>query len=1748
MHTPYICTRVSLYALLIASIFSIMTLTVRAQETGSMAEDVAVPVIDTSSRTADVTMTHAALTHVEGRTLSAELSLTSAEVQEGVRYGVILYHIGENGALTTVDADVANEMLTLRSGEPASRKLTYTAPARLTGEYTIALEARTVSNLMLARRIVGTHTFEAADEVVRLEASSCMFHNLTVSGELRCSIGNLGVAAKQVRISIALHETSVFGIGVGEPVEQTVTIPAGTVEHISFTGFETELSGGMYAVEISFLDASDGALLHRQVFTEQIGEMRSTISNLFLDDTASVLSVIVDLEQPRADLQYTISAGGDCVSLSVPVAGPRTDITLPECPGETLNISLVTTDGTVLDTKEIEVSKAYRDTIANDDMRVYAGVLLVSLIMLLALFTRSSRKHKMLVILAFCFMIPQVSDAQSSVALNCNDGNLACKNYVCPGNSTANCLEAMSFSATAWLELDTGASGSAGVYRSGETIFGTAYFGVGGDDAMDRPLGDIHMAPGCPQSGTPCFGDPWFIYGPSASMDTGSLAGMAWDGSTPVSMTAPSTPGTYTVGYHVYLDPGPSHPGYIQSFSYGYVTITVVPAPACTGSIPGGASAWDAEESTGLSSNTPWTYAGTDTATKCQFKCDVGTWNGTSCATANVCTGSIPSGSVSWDTVNDPDDEEVGLSSNTPWTYAGTDTATKCQYTCDSGYGWNGSSCVPAAAACMGSIPSGSVRWDAEEEIGVSANTWWTYAGTDTATKCQYTCDSGYGWNGSSCVPTSFACTGSIPSGASEWDAEESTGLSSNTPWTYAGTDTATKCQFKCDVGTWDGVSCVAPAYSTSLAIDGGLGPVVKQASGPNASASLTWGSNYSYSSCSLERWNGSAWISLQNGLPATRLTSYPVTQTPAQGMMRYRILCAPYSVSNEVQFTVTSQYNLNANMLPTVNGTLMQGQSVTFNGQVRNSGAASVTNAFSDNFTYRWGTSGAWTQIGSHLGQPVPLGISGTANDTSSSFTLTNTGTLQIQHCVDSQGQILESNEGDNCAVQTFSVATPGPTLLLTVNPGSVQADALSGLGSTTLSWTGSGFPGGVNNCGLYQSSNVSMSPQTLILNNVSPTNSTLNWQAPGTQYYRVTCPTQSANSNVVSFTVTPPPSPNLTANMNPTVSGTLMQGQSVTFSGQVRNSGTVPVTASFSDNFTYCWGAGCSPTAMIGSHIMHSFSSMSPFTVGNTQPDLSAAFVLNNGGTLRVQHCVDSQSHITETNETVADNCRTTDFVVTPTQNLTANISPTVNGLLTQGETVTFNGQVRNSGGVTVEVSFTDNFTYCWGTCVPTTQIGGHISKKIVPFTAGATSDDVSEPFVLIGSGTLYIQHCVDSQSQVGETNESSADNCKTTVFDIATAPNLTASNDGPKDGISYTSPDSITFSGTVQNANATTGSGQLIWADIEVDWNQSDCSAASANFSKNAGGSWTTVADGWNEAVNVTLMSNAAELQNGTHCWRMIVDRDNLVTESDDTDNGATPWYSFTINALEDCENGIDDDGDGLIDGADPACDDGDERAECLGAEPKDATMCANDDTGLSRDTTRELVSACTVPRKCEYLCDAGVPVNGQCITGTIDADPGTVQSGAQSFISWEINGDTSSLSCRVEGGPDQWLNVPDKSGQLSSAVTAQRTYVLSCDGVALDQAVVSLFPPPTLTPDPRIIDPDGAVITLNYNLRGNLACTLSGGGFNNYPLDGSVSQTGMVTTPSPIFGTTVFTITCGNVSGTAIVELRETGHET
>jgi len=164
-------------------------------------------------------------------------------------------------------------------------------------------------------------------------------------------------------------------------------------------------------------------------------------------------------------------------------------------------------------------------------------------------------------------------------------------------------------------------------------------------------------------------------------------------------------------------------------------------------------------------------------------------------------------------------------------------------------------------------------------------------------------------------------------------------------------------------------------------------------------------------------------------------------------------------------------------------------------------------------------------------------------------------------------------------------------------------------------------------------------------------------------------------------------------------------------------------------------------------------------------------------------------------------------------------------------------------------------------------------------------------------------------------------------TMSFSIPGLPDLTMANVGPAAGATYTNPSAIAFTGLLTNSTAVTWPTEDVWADVEIDWGQgANCAAATVEYHTTAAASgmpWRSLSLG-GHSVNANLLASTSQLRNGSHCYRMVADRDNLVTESNDSNNTGTPWRKFDISGLPECSDGIDNDYDTKVDyPADPGC---------------------------------------------------------------------------------------------------------------------------------------------------------------------------------------------------------------------------------
>lgn len=687
------------------------------------------------------------------------------------------------------------------------------------------------------------------------------------------------------------------------------------------------------------------------------------------------------------------------------------------------------------------------------------------------------------------------------------------------------------------------------------------------------------------------------------------------------------------------------HAGYAGQWTglSGYTKVDFMCVPkACIGTDPANATLCSGD-STGLSVDTGKTAVSSCTATKCEYQCNSGyVLSGGQCVPA-TCTGNNPANSTMC--ANDAS----GLTTNVAKSLVPACTATKCEFTCSSGYVYSGGTC--RLAACTGTVPSNSYLCGSDD-VGLISDTNRTLVGTCTAgTKCEYICSAGYTFDGTSCVvsPTP-QCTGLVPSNATLCSGDD-TGLSVDTARTAVGACTATKCEYSCNAGyTYSGGSCVVTppvgdpmtCSASSVTTGGSI-----QATVSGGTSGTDWVGLYAAGAVS----NGSnlgpngatpGFIYMNDSIrPKTVTFSAPTSVGNYELRLFYN---DTYTVADTCAFSVTSggTTNLSSDYDPLVIGFATKNQTVTFRGRVSNAGTLPVNGAFADNFSYRWGTSGNWIPIGGPIAKSVPFAQGATQQDDSSpGLLLDQSGTLQVQHCVDSGGAIPESNEGDNCRVSTFNVnvITPPTNLTATCNAaGTALTMNWTQAPGQTLYYVRGNYAGTLTQAPGAWNDNVSGSTYTF---NTTPGqfydvwihthNFDNTWSDP-VAVYNISCVPGQPNLNAVSIGVSP-------------VNNAYTQLNPFNLSGSVTNNSSANAGA-FSDNFTYQWngtgGAWSSPIATIP----HA-SGLSAGATDSTTDVASYSIPSGQSGDIYFQYCVDTVTppatgQVSESLETASDNCK--------------------------------------------------------------------------------------------------------------------------------------------------------------------------------------------------------------------------------------------------------------------------------------------------------------------------------------------------------------------------------------------------------------------------------------------------------------------------------------------------------------------------
>ncbi|MEK7063243.1 MAG: CARDB domain-containing protein [Patescibacteria group bacterium] len=297
------------------------------------------------------------------------------------------------------------------------------------------------------------------------------------------------------------------------------------------------------------------------------------------------------------------------------------------------------------------------------------------------------------------------------------------------------------------------------------------------------------------------------------------------------------------------------------------------------------------------------------------------------------------------------------------------------------------------------------------------------------------------------------------------------------------------------------------------------------------------------------------------------------------------------------------------------------------------------------------------------------------------------------------------------------------------------------------------------------------------------------------------------------------------------------------------------------------------------------------------------------------------------------------------------------------------------------TTSVTCPANYNCRAGTMV--TATGVHYTIPL-----GSNVSVTSPSWTNIPPGTHSVRLCVDQPSlSLTETNETN--NCGTAYVFTVGGPDFTASQPNLNSG-SLIAGQQLTFYGTVTNAGTLSHTG-TIPNRFQID------------LSNN--GSWDTNLDAsiTDLAVGQTKqpISPTWTATSGTHAVRLCADTPASITESNESNNCGSSFV-ITVSAPTQCQDGVDNNGNGLIDTADPACSSG-------------------------GDTSEELHAVATL---------------------VMTPSKTTVKTGTTTTLVWSVT-EVVTNSCKITSNVGDLWNLTGTSGsQVTSPITQETVYTLTC----------------------------------------------------------------------------------------------------
>lgn len=937
---------------------------------------------------ADVNFMDQKIISQQGHNLRVSITLKNMiGTQSGILYGLNVYR-EVDGQQFIVDQFVPFDPIVLTQNETVTKEFNYTLPQILQGEVFLFAFAETERGVPLASASLGS--VNLTESVLNVDLKECTFSsNQTID----CLLENTSDTVAQAIIDTRVIEgNSTLGPTLFTLPAQIIELEPGEIKtHSSELGIEIPPEG--LFIENILFDASSSYPSEKFNFSIPAWESSYKISNLLIEQKNALdyLVKVILLNQQTEEMTAKVSLigeSGECTTKTVTLNGSVTEVLFnldSFCQTTAIKADLINQSGDIVDSLDVPHLSLFAVSYkSQSEVYIYYIVTALALLLLILIVLKRVKFNSSVKI--SCFLIGLFVLSVNNAAAATIVGS---KTYV--NNSQATPISVtVNFTATYPSQLQANHTG----YFNLTSLSGTGGYAVGlAKNDTPPPMGGLSLNIGSNNWTSP--------------------------GTTPFSHI---NTGTFTLSFTPYLrSPNPSS-GWTSNPPTAFVgSIEIIPQTTSGGGGVGSGYSITAGpvvcEDNKAKINISWTAPG--------YMPGEVTMNDQPFAESYAGNGN------KWTTTDGNVGGEGLLTPNSTYTFklysvtVYTNNYVTVTANCSGSGGYtppNNSYQYRCAAANSGNSCAFSVNQPcASGEVGC-------FSGSSAPTQCANYCGSQRYTCGGGCVACGQTGQPECSNGnytsyqqcrdVCEWGSEvscgylpeatsvtvgETTNLSLTTQYPIGGTPGTVG-----GSGQYHNVAVNSCEFNTVPNVVGGNTDTDGFWYGP--SSPLLLGANVFNASCTFD--------SADYSLPE------PVFQS-------FTVNC----LSNGVTGEAGPATNLESQNLVLNSGNLVNGGSVSFRGEVSNNGETNITTNFSNNFTYCWGAGCAPSSVlSTHTQNSLNIGVIN--EDTSDSLSLLQTGTLRIQYCVDSNNNVAESDEGDNCLIEDYSVTPPIATGEIFANP----------------------------------------------------------------------------------------------------------------------------------------------------------------------------------------------------------------------------------------------------------------------------------------------------------------------------------------------------------------------------------------------------------------------------------------------------------------------------------------------------------------------------------------------------------------------------------------------------------------------------------------------------------------------------------------------------------------------------------------